>query len=623
MSNQIQFIGYGIHTGLKEENGNTVALGLDTEILTRAQGEEKDYKARIALLKEALTKAKGRSDIEKDAQKIFTVPDFFFKGKRNGYLQETFFGDADGKTGLIHAIQDLVKGDEWKGWTLIIGANLVYTLPCKKKEITVDSIKIPFFKPKNSKESTLKKPVNLKNLTIVDAINLEILTEKLKEAFEADDKIKAEIDNINSLATEVAYNLIEDPSYTGYEDNSKLKVVSTLAKKINKEVNALLKKIKTEEQIEALEEQYQYEWEKALDPGGKEDIFYTTLVIQGGHTTEDEVLGGTEIIMKPYYDSGVASTEEPVEASGEALKEEPVEGYKKKDETYMLSNLVAEQPDEDNTCIDPWELIYVDGTLNEDKIARIKKNKKYGSPILDGWIGKVVNPIHLDINSHGIFKIEELTFAVDSGIDHASQIKKKLILAMKSSSIKSISDKILNDEEKALFKSIVKGVDVHVITSCGSKIHEESAVAKKGGWVFNCDGLGTMRNWEKGKLVCDDRNLIEDELGYRNACLDEKTGLGNAHTGLMRTTGLNMQQDGESTLIPYGKKAKIERSSVTELDVQYVTVNSEKIKISDLFWNGASETLEVSTQQGTSLRVTNDGPIGGAIIVYDEIIMNI
>ena len=198
MSNQIQFIGYGIHTGLKEENGNKMTLGLDTDILTRVQGEEKDYLARIELLKAALHKAKNRSDIEKDALKIFTVPDFFFKGRRKGYLQETFFGNQDGKTGVVGALQELIKGDEWKDWTLIVGANLVCTLPFKKKEVPVDSIKIPFFKPKKSDKPVLLKPVNLKNFTVVEAINLEILTQKLKEVFEAEDKIKKEIDNIEA-----------------------------------------------------------------------------------------------------------------------------------------------------------------------------------------------------------------------------------------------------------------------------------------------------------------------------------------------------------------------------------------------------------------------------------------
>ena len=203
MSKLIQFIGYGIHTGLKEENETTIPLGLDTEILTRAKGEEKDYSARIALLKEALLKAKNRSDIEQDALKIFTIPDFFFSGKRKGYLQETFFGNQEEKTGVLGALQELMQGDDWKDWMLVVGANLVYTIPSKKKELAVTEIKIPFFRPKKGTETSVRKPVNLKNLTVVDAVNLAILVEKLKETFEGEEKIKKEVDNIESLANEI------------------------------------------------------------------------------------------------------------------------------------------------------------------------------------------------------------------------------------------------------------------------------------------------------------------------------------------------------------------------------------------------------------------------------------
>ena len=133
-----------------------------------------------------------------------------------------------------------------------------------------------------------------------------------------------------------------------------------------------------------------------------------------------------------------------------------------------------------------------------------------------------------------------------------------------------------------------------------------------------------MRNWEEGKLTFDDRDFIADKLGYRNVTQDEKTGLGNAHTGLMKMMGLSMQQDGESKLLPYGKKTKIERSSVTELDIQHVMINAEKIKISDLFWNGSSEELSVEKNgTETSLKVNNSGPIGGAVIIYNEILMDV
>lgn len=607
MSNLIQFIGYGIHTGLKDENGIKQSLGLDSDILTRQKGEEKDYLARIELLKRALEKAKERSDIERDALKIFTVPDFYFTGQRSGYLQETFFGNAEGKECVLTALQKLIEGDEWKDWILVIGSNLVFTMPSMKKEVELNSIKIPFFKPKNSKETTLLKPVNLKGLTVVDAINQAILEDKLKAAFEAEDKIVAEVDNIASLAREVAYALIEDPTETGYAGSS-LKIIDTIAKKINKEVNSELRKIKTEEQLLELDEQYDYEWEKALDTNAEEDVYFASLFIKGGAAAEGE--SNTEIIMKPFYNQIADLIPE------EEGTETPV--YREQD---MLSYMVEGQENE-NIYIDPWHLINLKGEIDEEKVAQIKKNKKYGSPLLDGWNDININPIHLPINPTGIFKHGELTIALDSGLDNINQVKKKFILAMKNSLIKGISKKILTPEEEQLYKVIQKGVDLHIITSCGSEIYDKAVVCKKGGWVFNCDGHGNKRLWEEEKLMCNEEMEICDELGYRNIAADDKTGLGSAHTGLMRSVGLTMKQNEDSNLIPYGKKPKVERSSITELDLQQLSINNEKIRISDLFWSGNPEEKEIVAvdKKGNEapLKVNAIGPEAGSFVIYNE-----
>lgn len=615
MSNLLQFIGYGIHTGPKEENENIIPLGLDTDILTRAKGEEKDYSARIELLKEALVKARNRSDIETDALKIFTVPDFYFSGRRKGYLQDSFFGTPDEKRGVLSALQSLMQGDDWKDWMLVVGANLVYTIPSKKKELEVTDIKIPFFRPKKGTETTVRKPVNLKNLTVVDAINLVILEQKLQAAFAEDAKIQKEVDNIESLASEVAYNLIEDPTTTGYE-NSSLKVIDTIGKKINKEVNNELKKIKTEEQMEELEEQYPFEWEKALDPNEEEVIFSTSLVIEGGFSGDEEAQAATTIIMKPFYNEVVAA-----EVEGEETEETTVKENK---EQEVLDELVSDY-DHGDVFLDPWQLIHLNGEIDAEKVARIKKNKKYGSPLLAGWNDLNTNPTHLEINSTGIVKIKELTFAIDSGLDHVNGAKKKLIAGMKDGLIKSISAKILSKEEQALYKQIIKGVDVHIITSCGSQLYESSVVARKGGWIFNVDGFGNMHQWEDGKLLLSPSKEIQDVLGYRNVAANEKTRLGNAHTGLMRTVGVNMKPGEESSLIPYGKKPKVERSSITDLDLQTLKLNNEKVKISDLFWEGALQESEIPAvvEKGAeeSLNVAKQGPIGGAIIIYNEILL--
>ena len=150
-------------------------------------------------------------------------------------------------------------------------------------------------------------------------------------------------------------------------------------------------------------------------------------------------------------------------------------------------------------------------------------------------------------------------------------------------------------------------------------------VAKKGGWIFNCDGFGNAKVWEEGKLVIAPTKNIADILGYRSVSLDEKTGLGNAHTGLMRMIGLNLKPNEESNLIPYGKKPKIERSSSTELDIQNLKLDGEKVKISELFWEGAPEEKEITAidDKGNELplKVNMQGPIAGAIIIYNETLL--
>ena len=181
---EVQFIGYGIHTGGKEENGNPVPLGVDVDIpgLTRFQVEEKDYKARLSLLKAALDKAASASNIDSSAVKIFTVPEFFFKGKNNGYFLESFFGN-DNSGGLLSDLQQFMSDEKWSKWVLVLGSNIVYAMPAKTKTIEVESINIPFFKPNNTSETTLEKKVDKNNFTVVDAINYSFLCKHLEEEF--------------------------------------------------------------------------------------------------------------------------------------------------------------------------------------------------------------------------------------------------------------------------------------------------------------------------------------------------------------------------------------------------------------------------------------------------------
>lgn len=606
MSTQIQFIGYGIHTGPKQENGNSVLLGLDNDNPTRLKGEQRDYRARVALLKQAMEKAEDSSAVKDDTLKIFTVPDFFFSGKRNGYLQATFFGnDQEDKISVLGALQDLMQNSTWENWILVVGGNLVYTTPSKKKEVQVQDIKIPFFKPGRGTQTSVKKPVNLKNLTVVDTINFTVLKKKLETAFAGEGKITKEInpDKLDSLAEEVAYELVEKGE-TGYEDDKELKVVNVVGRKVDKEVNNLLKKIKTEEQVQELEEEYgPFEWEKALDPNEDAGLFTASLIIQGGAASADN----TQIILKPFYNE-VAQT-------GEAPAEETKE--------QEVLNSLGISVEEDPTFIDPWRLIRLNGEINEEKLNSIKKNKKYGVPILEKWNDITVNPTHFEnINSTGIVKAGDLTFAIDSGLDHVNQVKKKLITSI-NKSLKPVYNKILNEEEeRALYKTLLKGVDIHVVTSCGSQIHKAATVAKKGGWVFHCDGYGNMHEWvgegEEKKLAVVNGE-IKDQLGYINVSSDEDKALGNAHTGLMLVSGFKLLPGEASAFKEYGKKSGLETVKTIEPDVQTLVLDGESVRVSDLFWEGSSEETEVTTTDGNSLQVTRQGVTGGTVVIYEDI----
>ena len=69
MPEEIQFIGYGIHTGPKQDNGEKIFLGIDNDSPTRLKSEERDFRARIELLKQAMLKAENSSSVRKKALK--------------------------------------------------------------------------------------------------------------------------------------------------------------------------------------------------------------------------------------------------------------------------------------------------------------------------------------------------------------------------------------------------------------------------------------------------------------------------------------------------------------------------------------------------------------------------
>lgn len=622
---EVQFLGYGIHTGGKEENGNLISLGVDADIpgLTRLQAEEKDYKARISLLKAALDKAASASNIDSSSLKIFTVPEFFFKGQKNGYLLESFFG-VDNAGGVLGELQQFMSDEKWANWVLVLGSNIVYAMPDKTKSIGVESINIPFFIPKNASEKTLEKKVDINNFTVVDAINYSLLCEHLEQEFKGKEgdfeKASIDINKINATVKEVAKSIVkgEMDSIKQMYQTSKEKFIYTSAIKAQKSVNVELKKITTAkgndlmELLEALPEEFAFQWEKQQDPNKERDVYCTTIAIEGGSEAKEKTI----IIIKPFYNKLM---------NVEPKAEKEVQDVEKRSEEFVTSTIGA--GDKEIKYIDPWGLILNNGEIDNEKLGRIKMDKAYGSPLLSGWkSGQGLNPTKFKVDNIGIFKIGNLSFAIESGLDNANQLNKKILVgAKKLCKNKAILAKLFPEGDSGsttldLLEEIFDefGVDFQIISSCGSQIYNHAVIAKANGWVFNCDGLNHMRMMEENKIVFSKNGQLEDEPGYKSVSSNPKTSLGNAHTGLMfsKTDFKGVSTESEDKLIPFEKVQK------TKAQIQVVNVDTPRIgqiNTTDLFWIGNTEGAEVPSLKGDTIKVSSDSPIGGAVVIYSEI----
>lgn len=622
---EVQFIGYGIHTGGKEENGNLTSIGVDVDIpgLTRLQSEEKDYKARLSLLKAALDKASSASSIDSSSLKVFTVPEFFFKGQKNGYLLETFVGDDKGE-GLLGELKQFMSDEKWKNWLLVLGSNIVYAMPAKTKSVDIKSINIPFFIPKEASDKPLEKKVDKNNFTVVDAINYSLLCKNLEQEFkgkEADfENASIEVSKITATIKEVAKGIVKgemDSIKQMYQTSSK-KFIYTSAVKAQKAVNVDLKKItavkgnELMETLETLPEEFAFQWEKVQDPNKERDIYCITVAIEGGFEAKEK----TKIIVRPFYNKLMSVNPET---------EKEVLDVEKKSEEFITSTIGT--GDKEIKYIDPWGLILNNGEINNEKLTRITTDKAYGSPLLSGWkSGQDLNPTKFEVNNIGVFKIGNLSFAIESGLDNANQLSKKILIgAKKLTKKKAILAKLFPEGGSSsatldLMEEIFNesGVDFQIIPSCGSQIHHNAVIAKADGWVFNCDGMKHMRMLEDDKIVLSKSNQLEDKQGYKSVCSNPKVSLGNAHTGLMlsKTDFKGVGSESESKLIPFETVLKVKaQTQIVNLETSRIG----QINTTDLFWNGNQDSVEIPTVKGDSIKVSSDGPIGGAVVIYSEL----
>lgn len=60
--------------------------------------------------------------------KVFTLPEFFFRGPIGAYPLQDVLGDAMYPNGFIYQIQQLLEGDRWASWLGIFGTIIAFQI---------------------------------------------------------------------------------------------------------------------------------------------------------------------------------------------------------------------------------------------------------------------------------------------------------------------------------------------------------------------------------------------------------------------------------------------------------------------------------------------------------------
>jgi len=567
MSKNVQFIGFGINTGPKKDivSGKQIYLGLDDS--------KQDYEARVELLQKAAEVAAKKAD--KSAIKIFTVPEFYFRGKNGAYDMSTIMGDGEVDKGLIGKLQETFMDAKWKNWTFVIGSIIGYSAKAKEKDVTIGDIIIPVFKHKGQANTdVVRKPVNREDLTVEEALRLAVLTKDFKEAFAKDRNIKDKPD-FDDLVLDAAKKWFEKQVDTIADSK-----VKDATKKEGAKVYSKLEKIDKDLELEQLRNDYPLDWKATEDTSAKE-VYNIVPIILGGFGTEAKAGDNTRVVMKEFK-SGI-----------DFIKKADVDqGYYSASLADVLADINRGNDGAVNH-LDGWGLIKIDGNLNIAKIEEIKKSKSsdWGKVTIKRkfWFDGTRSTKAYQMDPLGIFKLGDLTFAVDICLDHAYKVSKKMINALNHNDMKPIINKVISEEEAKVIKQVIKGVDIQIIPSCGMTIKKDSVSAKENGYVFNCDGLN---------------GSIGD--GYKSIVTNNSTCFGYAHTGLMRVKKLDMANNGTLTdLEPFNK---LKATTVSQFDTGVTTVKG--IAINELYWDRAGVT---------SNNRLLDGPEGGAVHIYSVV----
>lgn len=600
MSEKIQFIGYGINTGPKNTGSRQIYLGLDDETA--------DYKARVELIKQAAEKAAGDSATKAKALKIFTIPEFYFRGKNGAYELTTIMGEGTDNAGLIGALQETFMDAKWKNWLFVVGSIIGKSYPAKEKKIKVEDIIIPAYKPagKNPTDE-VEKPVDKDDLTVEERLRLTVLTANFKAEFKKDSKVKVKADT-DSLAEDAAKKWVLNQAASIADAD-----VKKLAEKLGAAADKDFAKIDSKKLDQYIEDN-PFVWAAAADTSKATEAYNVVPVIEGGFETKEKAVESTHIVMKQNK-SGI-----------DFIKTTELDG----DLTYYTAG--TDDVVTDNAAgndgvvnhLDDWGLVKRNGSVDTTKVAEIKKQKNYGElPAIlgDNFVLLQYNDQVQNLDPVGVFRIGKLTFAVDVCLDHSEQFSKKMINAFNHADMKPILEKVLSKESIEVMKAAKKGVDVQLVPSCGMSIEENAAVAKKNGYIFNCDGLNGQRLLTNPNyhVLVDGSDNVLDTAGYKAAVATEKS-IGNAHTGLMKVTDLDMDLANDSTLSPWDTKTK---TKAVALGITSVTAGGNTTNITDLYWENVTTKYPIGGKEkgkaDRNVEVTVNGPIGGVLHIYEEV----
>ena len=617
MTKKVQFIGYSINTGPHTlQNDKAIYLGLDDPIA--------DYKARVELLKQAIEKAASDNSIDKQAVKIFTVPEFYFRGHLGAYDLATIMGVPGGDTGLISALQNLVKDKKWRNWLFVIGSIIGWSATAKEKSVLVSDIVIPTFKPKGKNgNDTVNKPVDKSGCTVEEALRISVFEYEFKQAFNSDNRFNTNPDRDN-LALKYAKDIVDKTPISDVAVNS---IINASGNKLK---NDRFASVTNDAKCIELKELVNFSWSAATDQSKVKEAYNLCPIIVGGFGTA-KAADNTYMTMKRQKSSidfvklnKVDSDEYNLYGRGSLLVD-------------LNDDLLVDVQGGDN---DPrvihaktWKLIEANGKIDSTTIEKLKKEKDYAVPVSDKdfyWFtAKPENDDPL-----GFIKVNNLNIAVDVCLDHLSKISKKTLHALTDNNVQPVLSKIVPSNSESLLKEIKgKGVDIQIVPSCGMDIKSNSIVAKTGGWVFNCDGLQSKRYLyqpfvgEANSAVFVDyepSGALKELLGYQTSAKNTDKSVGNSHTGLMYVDTAKLDPTESSTLTAYNTKGvTVKNINLGVSEVANGNPMNSRIKVNALYTSGSNTLYNAfkmpAVRPGVATSVSFDGPIGGSVHIYSSV----